>query len=119
MYQGPYNYGPIQWSDFISVQHNISETDHNGFITKIKFTNNSNYAFNGTVKYWIEDKNDKEVYSETKPVQVKPEQGSETDITFSNYQPLNENIFKVGYLVSENKTSATVTVSYTHLRAHE
>ena len=108
MYQGPYNYGPIQFSDFITVQHTISETDYNGFITKIKFANKGNYTFKGTVKYWIEDKNDKEVYTETKPVEVKPEQGSETDIAFNNYQPLNENIFKVGYLVSENKTSATV-----------
>lgn len=117
MYQGPYSYGPIQWSDFISVQHTISETDHNGFITKIKFTNNSNYAFKGSVKYWIDDKSNKEVYSETKPVQVEPEQGSEAEVIFTNYKPVNarptdlsgqENIFKVGYKVTENNTTASV-----------
>ena len=48
------------------------------------------------------------MFTRNKNVQVKPEKGSENDITFNNYQPLNENIFKVGYLVSENKTSATV-----------
>ena len=101
MYQGPYSYGPIQWSDFISIQHTVTETDHNGFITRVKFTNNSTNAFNGTVKYWIADKKDKEVHSETKPVQVNPEKGSETEVTFSNYQPVNENIFRVGYDVTE------------------
>jgi DUF1680 family protein len=108
MYEGPYSYGPIQFSDFISVQNSITETDHNGFITTIKFTNKSNYAFKGSAKYWIKDKNNKVVYSETKPVQVTPEEGSETDITFSNYQPVNENIFRVGYMVTENSTTAKI-----------
>ena len=108
MYQGPYSYGPIQWSDFISIQHTVTETDHNGFITRVKFTNNSTNAFNGTVKYWIADKKDKEVHSETKPVQVNPEKGSETEVTFSNYQPVNENIFRVGYDVTENSSTVTV-----------
>lgn len=108
MYQGPYNYGPVQFSDLISIQHTITETTHHGFITKIDFSNKGDYAFNGTVKYWIDDKNDKEVYSETRPVHVKPGQGSETEITFSDYKPVNEKIFKVGYEVKENKTTATV-----------
>lgn len=108
MYEGPYNFGPIQFSDFISVQKSITETDHNGFITTIKFTNNSDYAFKGCVKYWIKDKNYKLVYSETKQVQVEPKKGSETDVTFTNYHPANENIFRVGYEVSEDNTTATV-----------
>ena len=108
MYQGPYNIGPIQFSDFISIQHTITETADNGFMTKIDFTNKGNYAFNGKVKYWIYGKNNKEVYSETKPVQVKPEQGAETEVAFSDYQPVNEKIFKVGYEVTENNSTATV-----------
>ena len=108
MYQGPYNFGPIQFSDFISVQKSITETSHNGFITTIKFTNNSDYAFKGSVKYWIKDKNNKVVYSETNQVQVEPEKGSETEVTFTNYHPVNENIFRVGYEVTENNTTATV-----------
>lgn len=108
MYQGPYNFGPVQWSDSISVQHNITGTDHNGFTTKIKFTNLGNDAFSGSVKYSIMDKYHKVVFTETKPVQVLPEKGYETELDFSNYQPVNEDIFKVDYEVTENNTSATV-----------
>src|SRR5690242_6634720 len=89
MYQGPYSFSPVQWSDSISVQNNIVETDHNGFITKMKFTNNGNYGFNGSVKYWIDDMNGKELFKEKKQVNLKPETGSETEISFSNYQPVN------------------------------
>jgi DUF1680 family protein len=108
MYQGPYSYGPIQFSDFISIHHSISETDNNGFITKIQLINNSNNAFNGTVKYWIADKTNKQLFTETKAVQVQPEKGFESEVTFSNYQPLNENIFKVGYQITEDNSTATV-----------
>lgn len=108
MYQGPYNISPIQFSDFISIQHTITATADHGFITKIDFTNKGNYAFNGTVKYWIDDNNAKEVYTETKPVQVKPEQGSETEVVFSDYHPVNEKIFKVGYQVIQNNSTANV-----------
>jgi DUF1680 family protein len=115
MYEGPYNYAPIQWSDFISVQHTISETGNNGFITKLTFTNNSDYAFDGTVKYWITAKNNKELFTETKPVQVLAEKGSVNEIAFSNYQPANENIFKVGYQVTENDSTATVRLEQLYL----
>jgi DUF1680 family protein len=108
MYQGPYTYRPLQWSDFISIQDTISETDNNGFTTKIKFTNKRNIAFKGTVKYWITDKTDKEVYTESNLVQVKPEQGSESVVTFSTFQSANENIFKVSYQVTEGNSSATI-----------
>jgi uncharacterized protein len=108
MYEGPYNYGPIQWPDFISIQHSISETDHNGFITKLTFTNTSTNPFNGIVKYWITGKNSKELLTETKKVQVRPEQGSETELTFSNYRPLDENIFKVNYKVTANNSQDTL-----------
>ncbi|MDP3914149.1 MAG: glycoside hydrolase family 127 protein [Bacteroidota bacterium] len=108
MYQGPYSYGSITWADYVSVQQSITETDHYGFTTNIKFANKSNNAFNGTVKYWIADKTNKELFTETKSVEVKPEKGSENIISFSNYQPTNEDIFKVGYQVTENNSSVTV-----------
>ncbi|HET7116157.1 MAG TPA: beta-L-arabinofuranosidase domain-containing protein [Hanamia sp.] len=98
----------VSLPDSISVQHSITATDHNGFITKIKFTNNGHYAFSGSVKYSIKDKYNKVVFTETKPVQVLPEKGYETELAFSNYQPVNEDIFKVDYEIKENNTSATV-----------
>lgn len=108
MCQGPYSIGSVQWPDYISVQHSISETGNNGFTTKIKFTNNSNNSFDGTVNYSIKDKLRKKVYSETKPVEVKPVKGAETDLSFQEYKPVNEDIFKVSYWITENGTADTV-----------
>ena len=108
MYQGPYNFGPFQWTDFISVQQNITETANNGFITKVTFTNKRAVAFDGTIKYRVADKNDKELFTETKPVHVIAEQGNMNEVTFSDYQPVNEQIFKVGYQVTENGNPVTL-----------
>jgi hypothetical protein len=119
MFDGPYNYRPIQWSDFITMQQTISETANNGFTTKIKFTNKSGNAFNGTVKYWIADKTNKELFTETKPVQVNPEPGAETVVTFSNYHPTNEAIFKVGCQVTDDNNTATIKNEEVHLANKE
>lgn len=108
MYQGSYNYGPIQWTDFISIKHNINETANNGFTTSIQFTNKSNNVFNGSVKYWIADKAGHELFTQTKSIQVQPQQGSENVVTFSNYQSTNNNIYKVGYEVTENSSLVAV-----------
>lgn len=115
MYQGPYNFDPVQWSDSVSVQHGITETDHNGFITQVTFTNNSNYAFAGTVRYWIKDKNDKLLFTGTKQVQVKPGKGSQTEVTFPDYKPVHENIFRLGYAITENNSTATVKKEQVYL----
>src|ERR1017187_4641933 len=108
MYEGPYNYGPIQWSDSVSIEYSIIETDHHGFITKMKFINNGNSAFLNTVKYWIADKNYKELFSQIKQVQIMPEKGSVAEIAFSIYQPLHEKIFKVGFVVTGINSKDTV-----------
>jgi DUF1680 family protein len=108
MYEGQYNYGAIQWSDFISIEKTISETAYNGFTTALKFKNKGTNAFDGTVKYWVKNKANKELFSETKPIQVKAENGFETTVTLSNYQPKDEQIFKVGYEITENNSPAKV-----------
>ncbi|WP_153631225.1 beta-L-arabinofuranosidase domain-containing protein [Prolixibacter sp. SD074] len=115
MYQGPYSIGPVQWTDYISVRHSISETGNNGFITKIQFTNNSNNAFVGTVNYSIKDKLGKEVYSEKKQVEMKPEKGAETDITFQDYKPGNADIFKVSFGIAESGSSDTINNEQVYL----
>ncbi len=104
MYQGPYSVGPIQWTDFISVKHEIKGTD-NGFSTKIKFTNNSKNKFNGKVKYWVADKDYKKLFSEIEKVNILPELKFEKEITFSKYQPINETVLKVGYEIVEDSTA--------------
>jgi DUF1680 family protein len=107
MYQGPYKYGPVQWSDFISIHDTITETVNNGFNTKLKFTNKRDAAFNGIIKYSIADKNNKELFSEKKQVQIQPLKGYETEVIFSPYKPLSEKIFKVGYQITENGSTAS------------
>ncbi|MDP2336624.1 MAG: glycoside hydrolase family 127 protein [Bacteroidota bacterium] len=109
MYEGPYNFGPVQWSDFISVQNTISETAKNGFVTKVKFTNNRNAPFEGTIKYRVADKNNKELFTETKQVLIQPVKGFEYEVAFTNYQPVNEKIFKVGYQIIENNSTASIS----------
>jgi DUF1680 family protein len=108
MYEGPYHFGPVGWTDFISVQHTISETGNNGFTTTLSFTNKSSNGFNVSVKYSIADKNNKELFTEVKPVQIQPAKDAQPVVTFSNYQPTTENIFKVSYLISETNSSATI-----------
>ncbi len=108
MYQGDYHYGPVQWSDYISIAHSITQTDHNGFTTKIKCTNKSNNGFNGTATYWISDKANRKLFSESRPVIVKPAAGSETVIVFSDYKPSSEHIFNVGYQITGDHDSAIV-----------
>jgi DUF1680 family protein len=96
------------WSDFISIQDTIYETNKNGFTTKIKLTNKSNSPFESTVKYWIIDKTGKEVFTESKKVQVKPEAGSVSVFTSSNFQPATGNIFKVGYWITGVNSPDTI-----------
>src|ERR1035438_561398 len=119
MYEGPYNYGPVEWTDFISVQHAIAATDNNGFTTTLQFTNKSNNTFNGSVKYWIADKNNKELFTETKPVLIQPLKDVENIIRFSNYQPGAEDIFKVGYQISESNSSVTIKNEQVYLANKE
>jgi DUF1680 family protein len=109
MYQGPYKYGPLQWSDFISAEQTISETADKRFITKVKLTNKGNYLFNGKIKYRIADKNNNELFTETKRAEIQPVQGFESEIVFSDYQPVDENIFRVSCCVTENNNTASVT----------
>lgn len=108
MYEGPYNYAPVQWSDFISTAYEILETENNGFITYITFTNNSNKPFDGNIKYWVADKTNTILFIETLPVEVKPIQGYKTVVSSSNYQPEKRNIFKVGYQILENNSTASI-----------
>ena len=109
MFQGPYNFSPIQWSDFIAIERTITETANKGFTTKIKFTNNRADQFDGTINYWVADMTGKKLFTETKALQLKGEKGGEEEVSFKNFVPANESIFKVGYWIKENDGMATVT----------
>ena len=109
MYMGAYNFGPVQWSDFIEVRQTISETADKGFITEISFTNNRPVAFDGTIDYRIADKKSNIVFTETKPVQVAPVKGATATVQFSNFKPANEFLFSASYRVIDNNGPATIS----------
>ncbi|MEQ1606609.1 MAG: beta-L-arabinofuranosidase domain-containing protein [Pyrinomonadaceae bacterium] len=61
------------------------------------------------MKYWIKNKQGKLLLSETKPIYLKGEKNSVTEIITSRYVSTKENIFNVGYEIIENETSASLT----------
>jgi DUF1680 family protein len=106
MWEGPYSFEPLGWIDEVLVKQEFIETPNNGFTTKIVFTNKINDAFSGTVNYWIADKTGTKIlFSETKPVQVHAKPGTEVAVTFSGFQPVNENVLNVGYQINDNSSS--------------
>jgi DUF1680 family protein len=106
MWEGPYNFEPLGWLDEVLIKQDFIETPNNGFATKIVFTNKIDEVFNGTVKYWITDKaGTKILFSETKPVQLREKSGTQAVVTFSNFKPVKENVFNVGYQINDNSSS--------------
>ncbi|MGB4576895.1 MAG: beta-L-arabinofuranosidase domain-containing protein [Paludibacter sp.] len=105
MYQGPYNYEPIGWTDNISVKEEIIETESNGFIPRIILTNKAENIFDGTVKYWISDNTNTVLFTDTKHIHVQPRIGAESIVSFSNFQPRNGDIFKVGYQINVDNSA--------------
>lgn len=108
MYEGPYKLSPIQWSNFVTVDTEFVETENHGFRRKILFKNNENLPLDATIKYWIKNKRNKLLFSETKPIRLEGGKGSAAEIITSNFVSAKENIFNVGYEIIENETSATL-----------
>ncbi len=108
MYEGPYKLGPLQWSDSIAVEQSITQTQNSSFSTTVKLRNNGNSPFDGTIRYSITDIKNNELFTETKPIKIQPIKGAENAVVFSKYKPVNNNIFKVGYAITEDATGIAV-----------
>ena len=108
MYEGPYKLGPLQWSDSIAVEQSILATQNNGFTTTVKLLNNGNNPFEGTIRYRVMDTKNQELFSDTKPISVHPKKGAEAKAVFPAYQAVNQNIFKVGYTITEKVTGISL-----------
>lgn len=105
MWDGPYNIEPNGWIDEVAVSQTITETSKNSFITKITFTNKSNNAFSGTIKYQVADKtNSKVLFTETKKIQLQAKAGDEAVISFSKFTDVNRNVFNVAYQVNDDNS---------------
>jgi DUF1680 family protein len=106
MWEGPYSIEPLGWVDEVDVSHNFIETDKNGFAIKIAFTNKTDNAFAGSIKYWVRNKANTEIlFSETKPVQLQAKTGAEAVVQFSGFHSEKENVFRVGYQINDNNSA--------------
>lgn len=115
LYDGPYKFGPAQWSDFVTVKETITGIDNKSFISKVTFVNKRNTEFDGRIWYIVSDKNHRQLFSESKPVHIKPIIGDEQEISFSQYKTENEKIVRVSFLVKENETTAAISSEQLYL----
>ncbi|MDP1676510.1 MAG: glycoside hydrolase family 127 protein [Bacteroidota bacterium] len=113
MYEGPYTYGPIQWSDFVSMTQTISETMNNVFTSKIIFSHKGNKPYKGTLEYFVNNKSGNELHKELKEVQLFPD--SETVVIFPEFQPGKEDFLIIGYRFTESESKSIVTKEQLYL----
>jgi len=108
MYAGPYTIEPIGWPDFIDFKESIVSATENAFTTKIKFTKKREYNFNGHVKYWIKNKAGKELFTDTKQIQLSSVTEKDKTIVFAEYHPIGDDFFNIGYQITENNSSVII-----------
>lgn len=106
MWEGPYSIEPLGWVDEVDVIHNFIETPPNSFTLKLAFTNKTDAAFAGTIKYWVSNKANTEIlFTETKPVQLQAKTGAQVVVQFSGFHSEKENAFLVGYQINDNNSN--------------
>ncbi|MDP3312098.1 beta-L-arabinofuranosidase domain-containing protein [Lutibacter sp.] len=108
IWEGPFNFEQIGWIDDISIRQNIEEKPNNNFATRVAFINKSENLFEGTIKYWVSNKEKTVLFTETKPVRVQPRIDAETIVEFSDFKPKNEKVFNVGYQINDNNSTLFV-----------
>lgn len=108
MYEGPYKFGPLDWSDSIAVEHTIQPIQNNSFATTIKLINNGRGSFDGTIMYRITDTENNELFSEMKPIMVQPKKGEVSIAEFSSYRPIDHKIVKIVYTITEKVSGIAI-----------
>jgi len=67
MWEGPYRIEPLGWTDEVSVSRSFTEAPENGVQLRLALSNKTNKEFNGSVYYWVADKQEKKIlFSEVK-----------------------------------------------------
>lgn len=101
-----YTIEPMGWVDEVTVKQGYRDDAGNGFISAFTLSNKTDNPFNGTIKYWISNKDKTKIlFTETKPVQLQGKKGDETIVAFSNFKSDNENVFQVGYQINDNSSN--------------
>ena len=108
IWEGPFNFEPLGWVDDIAIHQNIEETPDSGITTRITFTNKTENLFEGTINYWVCNKDKTVLFTESKSVRVQPRTDAETLVIFSEFKPKKENVFCVGYKINDNNSSVFV-----------
>lgn len=101
-----YTIEPIGWVDEVSVKQVYSDDAGNGFISAFTLSNKTDNPFNGTIKYWVSNKDKTKIlFTETKPVVLNGKKGAESVVTFPVFKSGKENVFQVGYQINDNNSN--------------
>ncbi len=109
MYEGPYNYSPVEWSDSVSMAYTIFDVSNNSFNTAVHFFNSGTKTCKGTLEYFIKNKFGKELHKETKEIQIQPDSGNENVFTSATYQSDKEDFLTIEYRFTESESQSSIS----------
>lgn len=104
MYAGPYTYGPLQWSDYVSITDSIIGGKNSPLTAVIKFTNKRNIVYAGTMEYRITDRSNKELFSEIRDFRIQPDSGTGNIFSSTHDLPAHDDFVKIIYRFTEAET---------------
>jgi hypothetical protein len=101
-----YTIEPIGWVDEVTVKQRFRDNINTGFISDFTLSNKTVNTFNGTIKYWIRNKDKTKIlFTETKPVRLQGKAGDKAVITFPSFKSGSENVFYAGYQINDNNSN--------------
>ncbi len=110
MWEGPYRIEPLGWTDEVSVSRSFTEAPENGVQLRLALSNKTNKEFNGSVYYWVADKQEKKIlFSEVKKVNLPAGIAAVTTIDFTVFRKAGSDVFNVGYRINDDSSSLFLT----------
>lgn len=116
MYQGPYTYSPVQWSDFVFFKHSIDDSANNVLVTTVSLSHTGTMPYNGTLEYFISTPSHTLLHKEVKEVLLQPH--SKNEFIFGSFRFNQEKILRVSYQFTERESKSIVTNEQLYL-AHK
>lgn len=110
MWEGPYRIEPLGWTDEVSVSRSFTEAPENGVQLRLALSNKTNKEFNGSVYYWVADKQEKKIlFSEVKKVNLPAGIDAVTTIDFTVFRKTGSDVFNAGYRINDDSSSLFLT----------
>lgn len=120
MWEGPYRIEPLGWTDEVSVSRSFTEAPEGGVQLRLTLSNKTNKEFNGSVYYWIADKQDKKIlFSEVKKVNLAAGIEAVTKIDFTVFRKAGSDVFNVGYRMNDDSSSLFLTYDQLFIASSE